>query len=120
MPQEGPRSGEGECEPRLLPASSVDPVAAGGKRATPSREPRITRWKDPGWPRSKEEFEAYLECRRLEYGFPRVKCDACRHEKLVGFSCKRCGFCPSCGARRMAETAAHLVEHVPPNQATRR
>ena len=35
---------------------------------------------------------------------------ACRHEKLVAFSCKRHGFCRSCGARRMAETAAHLVD----------
>ena len=33
----------------------------------------------------KEEFEAYLKCGRLEYGFLRVKCDACRHEKLVAF-----------------------------------
>ena len=44
---------------------------------------------------------------------------ACRHEKLVAFSCKRRGFCPSCGARRMAETAAHLVEHVLPQQSIR-
>ena len=66
-----------------------------------------------------EEFEAYLECGRLEYGFLRVKCDACRHEKLVAFSCKRRGFCPSCGARRMADTAAHLVEHVLPKQPIR-
>lgn len=27
-------------------------------------------------------------------------------------SCKRRGFCPSCGARRMAHTAAHLVDRV--------
>ena len=67
----------------------------------------------------REEFEAYLECGRLEYGFLRVKCDACRHEKLVAFSCKRRGFCPSCGARCMAETAAHLVEHVLPEQPIR-
>ena len=67
----------------------------------------------------REEFEAYLECGRLEYGFLRVKCDACQHEKLVAFSCKRRGFCPSCGARRMAETAAHLVEHVLPEQPIR-
>ena len=67
----------------------------------------------------KEEFEAYLKCGRLEYGFLRVKCDACRHEKLVAFSCKRRGFCPSCGARRMVETAAHLVEHVLPEQPIR-
>ena len=67
----------------------------------------------------KEEFEAYLKCGRLEYGFLRVKCDACRHEKLVAFSCKRRGFCPSCGARRMVETAAHRVEHVLPEQPIR-
>lgn len=35
----------------------------------------------------------------------------CAHEKLVVFSCKRRGFCPSCGARRMAESAAYLVDH---------
>ena len=40
----------------------------------------------------KEEFEAYLKCGRLEYGFLRVKRDTCRHEKLVAFSCKRRGF----------------------------
>ena len=67
----------------------------------------------------KEEFEAFLKCGRLEYGFLRVKCDACRNEKLVAFSCKRRGFCPSCGARRMVETAAHLVEHVLPEQPIR-
>ena len=67
----------------------------------------------------REEFEAYLKCGRLEFGFLRVKCDACRHEKLVAFSCKRRGFCPSCGARRMAETAAHLVEHVLPEKPIR-
>ena len=66
-----------------------------------------------------EEFEASLKCRRLEYGFLRVKYDACRHEKLVAFSCEHHGFCPSCGARRMAETAAHLVEHVLPKQPIR-
>ena len=67
----------------------------------------------------KEEFEAYLKFGRLEYGFLRVKCDACRHEKLVAFSCKRRGFCPSCGARRMVVSAAHLVEHVLPEQPIR-
>jgi ribosomal protein S27E len=53
-----------------------------------------------------EEFEAYLKCGRLEEGFLRVPCDQCHAEKLVAFSCKKRGFCPSCGARRMAETAA--------------
>jgi len=33
---------------------------------------------------------------------------------LVAFSCKGRGFCPSCGGRRMADTAAHLVDSVLP------
>ena len=46
------------------------------------------------------EFEAYLKCGRLEHGFLRVRCDTCHFERLVAFSCKKQGFCPSCGARR--------------------
>jgi hypothetical protein len=45
-----------------------------------------------------EEFEAYLKCGCFEHGFLRVRCEGCRAEKLVAFSCKRRGFCPSCGA----------------------
>jgi ribosomal protein S27E len=66
-----------------------------------------------------DEFAAYLKCGLLEHGFLRVKCDACQAEKLVAFSCKRRGFCPSCGARRMAETAALLVDKVLPQQPVR-
>jgi hypothetical protein len=65
------------------------------------------------------EFEAYLRCGLLEHGFLRVKCDACQAEKLVAFSCKRRGFCPSCGARRMVETAALLVDNILPQQPAR-
>ena len=60
------------------------------------------------------EFEAYLKCGRLEHGFLRVRCDTCHFERLVAFSCKKRGFCPSCGARRMAETAALLSDEVFP------
>jgi hypothetical protein len=60
----------------------------------------------------KAEFEAFLDCGILANGFLRLRCQDCAHEKLVAFSCKRRGFCPACGARRMAETAAHLVDHV--------
>jgi ribosomal protein S27E len=66
----------------------------------------------PGFVR--REFEAYLKCGRLEHGFLRVRCEACQAEKLVAFSCKRRGWCPSCGARRMADTAALLVDEVLP------
>ena len=62
----------------------------------------------------KEEFDAFLECGILAHGLLRLRCAECAHEKLVAFSCKRRGFCPSCGARRMVESAAHLVEHVIP------
>ena len=60
------------------------------------------------------EFEAYLKCGRLEHGFLRVRCESCHFERLVAFSCKKRGFCPSCGARRMAETAALLADEVLP------
>ncbi|MDP3662818.1 MAG: IS91 family transposase [Nitrosomonas sp.] len=67
----------------------------------------------------KDEFDAFLECGVLAHGFLRLRCADCTHEKLVAFSCKRRGFCPSCGGRRMAQTAAHLVDHVIPNVPVR-
>lgn len=67
----------------------------------------------------RREFEEYLRCGRLEHGFMRVRCDECHHEYLVAFSCKRRGFCLSCGARRIAEHAALLVEEVFPEQPVR-
>src|SRR5690606_39869704 len=65
------------------------------------------------------EFESYLKCGRLEEGFLRVRCEHCHAEKLVAFSCKKRGFCPSCGARRMAETAALLADEVLPERPLR-
>ena len=53
-----------------------------------------------------EEFEAYLRGGRLEQCFIGAKCRGCRHEHLVGFSCKGRGWCPSCASRRMAESGA--------------
>jgi len=66
-----------------------------------------------------EEFDAYLKCGRLEQGFLRVRCEGCHAEKLVAFSCKKRGFCPSCGGRRMAETAALLSDEVLPERPLR-
>ena len=53
------------------------------------------------------------------HGFLRVHCDACGFDRLVPFACKRRGFCPSCGGRRMADTAAHLVDYVFPEVPVR-
>jgi hypothetical protein len=61
-----------------------------------------------------QELRAFLRCGVLAHGFLRVHCDACGHDRLVAFSCKRRGFCPSCGGRRMADTAAHMVHRVLP------
>ena len=60
------------------------------------------------------EFDDYLKCGRLEYGFLRVRCQDYHAERLMAFSCKRRGCCPSCGARRMVESAALLVDEVLP------
>ena len=38
------------------------------------------------------EFEEYLKCGHLEYGFLRVRCESCHAEQLVAFSCKRRGY----------------------------
>jgi len=68
-----------------------------------------------GLPRHVErELTEYLRCGVLAHGFARVRCTTCHEEVVVAFSCKRRGLCPSCTARRMADTAAHLVDHVLP------
>jgi len=41
------------------------------------------------------------------------------HSRVVGFSCKRRGFCPSCLGRRMADTAAFCVDHLLPRVPVR-
>ena len=66
-----------------------------------------------------DEFGAFLRCGFLAGGFARFRCGDCRTERLVAFSCKGRGFCPSCGGRRMAERAAHLVDHVLPDVPVR-
>jgi hypothetical protein len=66
-----------------------------------------------------EEFEAFLRCGWLAGGFARFRCTRCRAERLVAFSCKGRGFCPSCGGRRMTERAARLVDHVWPDAPVR-
>jgi hypothetical protein len=60
------------------------------------------------------EFRRYLECGIFAHGFARAKCPGCGYDVLVALSCKGRGLCPSCNDRRVAETAAHLVDHVIP------
>jgi hypothetical protein len=61
-----------------------------------------------------EELRGYLECGILCFGFARALCTGCGQAFVVAFSCKGRGVCPSCNGRHMAQTAAHLVDHVIP------
>ena len=61
-----------------------------------------------------DEFRGYLECGLLCFGFARAVCMTCRTGFVVAFSCKGRGVCPSCNGRHMAQTAAHLADHVIP------
>jgi hypothetical protein len=66
-----------------------------------------------------KELRSYLKCGILAHGFARARCSSCGYDFLVAFSCKGRGACPSCNAKRMAETAAHLVDHVFPHVPVR-
>ena len=65
------------------------------------------------------EFEGYLGCGDPAGGFAWLVCDGCERHRLVPFSCKGRGFCPSCGGRRMASMAAGWVDGVFPRVAVR-
>jgi hypothetical protein len=78
-----------------------------------------TREEGDGLPRYVEdELRAYLECGILAYGFVRLRCN-CGESRVVPFSCQGRGFCPSCMGRRMADTAARLVDDIIPHVPVR-
>jgi len=79
------------CEGQALGCSATN-LAALAEAATGAGLPHFVR----------DGFDAFHECGVLEYGFLRLRCADCGHDKLVAFSCNRRGFCPSCGARRMS------------------
>jgi hypothetical protein len=75
---------------------------------------RARRLHGEGYPRFIErEFRRYLDCGLLCHGFARIRCPGCGHEQLLAFSCKG-RLCPSCVGRRMADTAAYLVDQLLP------
>jgi hypothetical protein len=61
-----------------------------------------------------QEFRDFLTFGVLAHDFARLRCTDCALERLVPFSCKGRGFCPSRGGRRMTERAARLVDEVLP------
>ena len=62
-----------------------------------------------------DEFDKFLGCGVLGRGFVRCYCRNCRFNRLVAFSCRCRGFCSTCIGRRMADTAAYLVDCVIPD-----
>jgi hypothetical protein len=65
------------------------------------------------------EFKAFFRCGLLQHGFLLLSCEGCGEKLPAAFSCKKRGFCPSCSAKRMSETAAHLIDNVLPHAAFR-
>ncbi len=63
---------------------------------------------------ARKELEGYLDCGLLCRRFARLRCDSCQSSRVVAFSCKGRGFCPSCMGRRLCATAANLAESVMP------
>lgn len=54
----------------------------------------------------------YLDCGDPHFGFARVKCENCKNEYILPFSCKRRHFCPSCHQKRVVEFGEHLYKEV--------
>jgi len=66
-----------------------------------------------------DEFQKFLACGDFAAGFVHVQCTTCGDDMAVAFSCKVRGLCPSCAGRRMAGSAAHLVDRVLPTTPLR-
>lgn len=65
------------------------------------------------------QFRAYLRCGVLAHGVARARCGGCGEDFLVASSCNGRGIYPSCNARRIAATVAHLTDHVIPRVPVR-
>jgi hypothetical protein len=109
----------GSIVPATAPArpSRVSSTPWCGHTWSPSCKP-TERTDGAGLPRFVEdEFRLFLTCGIHEHGVARLRCDGCGLDRLLLFSCKGRGFCPSCECRRMTERAAHAVDAVFPHVA---
>jgi hypothetical protein len=66
-----------------------------------------------------DTFRRYLSCGDLRYGFARLYCQNCKHNRLVAFSCKKRGVCPSCAGRNMSQRALRHRDQVLPHTRIR-
>jgi len=60
----------------------------------------------------REVVERYLECGNPHCGFARLRCPDYHEERLVMFSCRSRGFCPSCHAKRVEEWGEWMRERL--------
>lgn len=60
----------------------------------------------------RDAFVRYLDCGVLRHGCARAACPKCDYSRLIAFSCKRRGLCPSCDAKRGYLFAENLTENV--------
>ena len=64
------------------------------------------------------EVRAFVRCGDPAHGFAWLRCPEGHHHRLVPFSCKGRGFCPSCGGRRMATLAHRWTDELVPAGVT--
>ena len=69
----------------------------------------------PLHPRVIDLYQRFLRCGDFHFGSIRLHCEDCGHERLLPYSCKARGLCPSCGKRRAIEWAERMVEEVLPD-----
>jgi hypothetical protein len=60
----------------------------------------------------KEVVERYLDCGNPRCGLARIRCPDCQEERLLMFSCRTRGFCPSCHAKRLEEWGEWMRERL--------
>jgi hypothetical protein len=56
-----------------------------------------------------EVVNKFLDCGDLEHGFARIRCDHCKKDHLLAFSCKGRWFCPSCHQKKVQLFGALLA-----------
>lgn len=116
---------DGPAEPRLLRTRVRALPHRGGALLFPEAwthldelrlvfDDRFARRLGPLTPRVLDLFERFLRCGDPHFGFLRLRCETCAHERLLPFSSKARGLCPSCGKRRATEWALRFVETVLP------
>ena len=60
----------------------------------------------------RDVVEKYLDCGNPMCGFARIRCPDCGEERLLMFSCKTRGFCPSCHAKRWEQWGEWMREEL--------